>query len=486
MFLPILPHPGSRQVLVSAGLIVALALPGCGDDPAAPTPVTPPVGLQPSAPTPVISPFGLQISAGTIPFDSLELVRDGRIGLVATLIAEDVQLLNPVNLVWTSGEPQVAAIDGNGVVTAVSEGTTKIFATAADQVDTVVVTVTTVEFVSLSGSGGTFCGLNGEGKAYCWGQNTGNAVLPASGFPVPVDGGLSFSDIDVGNWVTSEQSIAACGVTTNGEIYCWNTDGPERVESQLTFTSVSAGWGHACALTTAGKIYCWGVNLYGQLGDGTTIDRATPTPTIAGDHVFVEVSAASDHTCALTNLGEAYCWGQNSYGQVGTGSNEPGEITTPVRAAAAYQFKRIAVGFHDFSCGMTLADELLCWAHNDLAQLGRGFTSNYELDPAPPAGLPLASDVDGDAYHACAVDPSGAGYCWSAWGGKGELGDGNSTASMVPVQVVGSLQFQTIQTASSSSCGLTPDGLVYCWGWNLLYEPDERSHPEPVLLLGSS
>jgi len=454
----------SRHAPATACLLVTMALSACDDEPAAPTPVAPLIGLE--------------ISADTIPFDSVELVRDGQIRLAATLIREDARLPNPLSLTWTSSDPEVAAVDEEGVLSALSTGTTQIIATAADQVDTAVVVVTTVNFVALSGGGGAYCGLSENGRAFCWGLATGNAILPTSTFPVPVDGGLRFSDIDVGNWVDM------CGVSTAGAVYCWNTSGPERFDSEESFTSISLGGSHACAVNIHGEIYCWGSNWAGQLGDGTTAESVTPTRVTAGDAVFVEVSAARDHTCALEDTGVAYCWGDNNYGQLGTGTDQPGSSAVPVQAAPGHLFKRIVVGYHDYTCGITLNDDLLCWAHNDLAQLGRGFRSREEFQPASPSGLTTAKGAHGYVGHTCAVALDGSGHCWGVYASNGQLGDGRSTASMVPVRVLGDLEFQTIQTASGSSCGLTTGGQVYCWGWNLGVGPDDSNSAEPVLLAG--
>lgn len=112
-----------------------------------------------------------------------------------------------------------------------------------------------------------------------------------------------------------------CGITTQGEAYCWGSnaygslgysptavDGklaPGAVAGGLRFTSVNAGLIHTCGLTAAGAAYCWGHNGAGEIGDGTTTDRATPTQ-VAGGLVFAVLSTdASDDTCGLTTAGAA-------------------------------------------------------------------------------------------------------------------------------------------------------------------------------------
>src|SRR4051812_31405788 len=92
----------------------------------------------------------------------------------------------------------------------------------------------------------------------------------------------------------------------------------------LSFHEVSVGRGHTCGLTSDGKAYRWGSNHWGELGDGTTIQRLTPV-LVAGGLKFIHLAAGGGFTCGLRQLGRvtrAYCWGSNSVGQLGTGTNQ--------------------------------------------------------------------------------------------------------------------------------------------------------------------
>jgi alpha-tubulin suppressor-like RCC1 family protein len=81
------------------------------------------------------------------------------------------------------------------------------------------------------------------------------------------------------------------------------------LSGSVEFQMISAGGWHSCALTDAGDAYCWGWNIDGQLGDGTTNDQAEPTQVLAGGMRFQMIAAGHVHSCALTGAGDTYCWG---------------------------------------------------------------------------------------------------------------------------------------------------------------------------------
>jgi alpha-tubulin suppressor-like RCC1 family protein len=100
--------------------------------------------------------------------------------------------------------------------------------------------------------------------------------------------------------------------------------------SGLVFVRVISGWYHNCGLTATGAAYCWGFNFTGQLGDGTTTDRHTPTP-VAGGLTFASLALGVNHTCGVTTAGDLYCWGSNAFGQLGDGTTIDRAVPTAVK-----------------------------------------------------------------------------------------------------------------------------------------------------------
>ena len=229
-----------------------------------------------------------------------------------------------------------------------------------------------------------------------------------------------------------------------------------------TATSVAVGYAHACAVTPGGGVRCWGDNSYGQLGDGTTTRRATPTPVSGLSSNVVAATAGETHSCVVTSVGAVLCWGRNSDGQVGDGATTQRLTPTPVVGLSSGTAAVAAGNAH--TCALTTGGAVACWGDNSRGQLGDGTVLDRPI-PVPVSTLPGGvTAIAAGADFTCALRTGGGVQCWGAnWGGQ--LGDGTTTSSAVPTEVSGLSSGATrIAAGGGHACAITTGGSLSCWG----------------------
>jgi alpha-tubulin suppressor-like RCC1 family protein len=361
-------------------------------------------------------------------------------------------------------------------------------------------------FIQLT-AGNTYhtCGLTSDGVAYCWG-NDGNGQLGNGGVsldtqsPSPVDtstvpGNKAFIQLTGGGYHT-------CGLTAGGVAYCWGYDGhgelgnggtsvdtqsPSPVDTSATpvnkaFVKFTGGYGHTCALTSEGVAHCWGTDLNGQLGNGfSSQDEQSPslvdTSTIFGNKAFVQLTGGGYHTCGLTVEGVAYCWGTDLDGQLGNGgtsqnTQSPSLVDTSTIPGNKVFVQLTGGGYH--TCGLAAEGVIYCWGKDQYGQLGTGGISLEAqspslVDTSAIPGINAFVQIAGGYGHTCGLTAEGVVYCWG-WDGYGQLGNGGTsqdTQSPSPVDtstIPGNKAFVKLTGGNYHTCGLTAEGVAYCWG----------------------
>ena len=173
-----------------------------------------------------------------------------------------------------------------------------------------------------------------------------------------------------------------------GHAWCWGYDTygqvgdgpadqlfkhiPVAVASELSFTSLTAGSNHACGLDTAGQAWCWGWDMLGQVGDGPADQENKYAPIrVAGDLSFTSLAAGNLHTCGLDETGNAWCWGNDTYGQVGDGPADQAQKLSPVAVAGGVVFSSLTAG-GAHTCGVDITEQAWCWGTDENGQIGDG------------------------------------------------------------------------------------------------------------------
>jgi alpha-tubulin suppressor-like RCC1 family protein len=224
---------------------------------------------------------------------------------------------------------------------------------------------------------------------------------------------------------------------------------------------VSANSDTTCAIV-AGAAYCWGYNADGQVGNNSVLPALAPTLVAGLASGVTAISVGLGHVCAVAN-GAAYCWGDNSTGQLG--DNTVIDKHTPVAVSGlASGVTAISAG-DNHSCAIVNAS-IRCWGSNlGYGQLGDGTSSDSRVPVGVFGSNGGASAISAGHRHTCAV-ANGAGFCWGD-NTNGELGVGSSgNISRFPLMVSGFGSGVTaVEAGGAYSCGVV-NGAAYCWGFN--------------------
>lgn len=336
------------------------------------------------------------------------------------------------------------------------------------------------------------CHIRPNEEMLCWGANDrgqlGDGTTDTRSVPTSTTPAIRWRSVAVSRGATS--TAAMCGVTTGHELQCWG-DGtlaaapvPTAVPGAPAAGKVVLGTSHACALAIDQRIWCWGSNSAGQLGDGSNTTRLVPA-LVAVDRRFRDVGAGNGFTCGLSTVGEVWCWGSNSSGQLGTGSGVSSAV--PMRVASDLRFGELVAGQNQ-ACARALAGDWFCWGLDAFGAVSMGRSGVGRTDiPVPAVTTPGFTRLATNYNSSCALDDGGRAWCWG-FNGQRILGDPTLDGErQEPGLVATGLRFVEIATGDYATCGRTADGALHCWGFNLLSRvgvPDRSVQLDPVAVSG--
>ena len=329
---------------------------------------------------------------------------------------------------------------------------------------------------AIAAGAGTACALTADARVWCWGDNLygqlGSSTIPGSAVPSPV-GGLPSDVVSIAAGFShmcalTAEGRALCwgndewGQLGDGKSSSFNPTAVT-VDVPAGIAMIAGGEDHTCVVTEAGAALCWGSNGHGQLGDGTMTDSASPVPVKGLSTGVLAITAGFFHTCAITASHAAVCWGDNDFGQLGDGTTVQRSVPTPV-VGLSTGVTAIDAGrtYNSYAtCAVTSDGVGRCWGTGELGQLGDGSTID-SAKPVPVEGLAGVEQVSIGGDHACAVLSTHDAFCW---GEGGLVGDGSSTMRSVPVPIPGlSSTVSTLAVGGDFTCAVTLTGGVACWG----------------------
>ncbi|RVU42531.1 hypothetical protein EA187_15155 [Lujinxingia sediminis] len=250
------------------------------------------------------------------------------------------------------------------------------------------------------------------------------------------------------------------------------------VEVYFEWKDVVAGGAFSCGLSAVGQAYCWGVNTRGQLGDGTLEGRAEPR-AVQGDLRFERLSAGQSFACGLSAVGKTYCWGGNGAGQAGVPrTQDTTQVLVPTRLV-----RRMANGEEDvmlemfdsaaaYTCGVVASSQgVMCWGVNDNGQIARapgGEGDAFFDTPMPIGDTSFRAEQVATAHAmACAQRASGEIACWGNQDVmKLEFREDVANIVTSPALLATEVRFDVMEGGAQHFCGLNAAGELFCWGMN--------------------
>lgn len=315
------------------------------------------------------------------------------------------------------------------------------------------------------------CAIASDGIAYCWGKNNLGQLGDGTFVNKLVPTAISMSGALAGKRLLSMAASGGaehtCAIASDQRAYCWGSNGSGQLGNNSTINSstpvavvysgalkdktiksisTSGIIGHTCVIASDSQAYCWGNNNLGLLGDGTTNTSYVPVPVmrsgLLAGKIISDISTGDNNTCLISSDGFLYCWGANSSGAVGDGTVIDKLVPTAVDTSGVLSGKKLSKiyaggGNNGHPCVVASSD-VYCWGYGGLGALGNGSTNNSSV----PVGIDKTGILNGKniimmsvgADHVCTIASDKYSYCWG-WGGDGQLGNGTSVRSLVPVRV---------------------------------------------------
>jgi len=288
-----------------------------------------------------------------------------------------------------------------------------------------------------------------DGTLWTWGYNAngqlGDNTVISKSIPTQVSvGSINWKQVVSGGLHTA-------AIKTDGTLWTWgynangqlgdNTVISKSIPTQVSvgnanWKQVSCGSTHTAAIKTDGTLWTWGYNIYGQLGDNTTIQRNIPVQTSVGGTDWKQVTAGGNHTAAIKNNGTLWTWGLNNLGQLGNGTNGLNLFANPVEIGTATTWKQVACG-DVHTTAIKTDGTLWAWGSNGSYQLGIGGQNAQFPNPTEVFGGGTNwKQVTAGEFHSAAVKTDGTLWAWG-FNTDGQIGNGTTSQIATPVGVFG-------------------------------------------------
>jgi alpha-tubulin suppressor-like RCC1 family protein len=319
------------------------------------------------------------------------------------------------------------------------------------------------------------------GRVFVWGSNTAYQLgtgditndITKLNTPTEITSRFNFESSEVIQSINLGWS-SSTALTSNGRVFTWgdndygqlgdgtganeNRSSPFDITNRFVLdtnlnekiTYLSSSYYGSFALTSAGKIFAWGDNLYGQLGDNTTVNKNTPTNITSrfglhsGEVVTMISGAGDEHSVAITNQSRVFTFGRNNQGQLGNGNDLIASSPIPIDITSLFNLSseetiQTLTGGASFSIITTSLGRIMSWGGNFSGQLGNGNNTN-QFTPVNIANQFVLQDgesvksISSGHSQSFALTSVGRVFVWGA-NGSNQLGDGLTASRNVPFAI---------------------------------------------------
>ncbi len=223
---------------------------------------------------------------------------------------------------------------------------------------------------------------------------------------------------------------------------------------------MSAGGEYSCGIAGAGSLWCWGRNTWGQIGNGERGSEVTEPQQVGGATTWRRIAAGGASTCGIRGeRGLLYCWGLNNRGQLG---DETREVRTSPHKVPGSGWKSVDIGWYH-ACAVKGGGRLICFGDNAFGELGQGNTKQ-SLQRRRVPGEWRSVAVDG--WTTCGIKTNGSLWCWGR-NMLGQIGDASYVDRHRPVRIgADGARWKQVDVGWTSACAVRANGASFCWGRN--------------------
>ncbi|MBI5417584.1 Ig-like domain-containing protein [Candidatus Poribacteria bacterium] len=302
-----------------------------------------------------------------------------------------------------------------------------------------------------------------------------NGIKDISGNSLNMEYTYKFTTVkEIWTEIFSSGGNYTVGLRSDGTLWAWgrnnygqlgdgttiNKSIPTYIDADTTWIAIACGNEHTIGLINNGTLWAWGRNNFGQLGDSTTINRFTPSK-IGTDSNWEAIACGDNHSLGLRADNTLWAWGRNIYGQLGNGTNV--DKITPTQIGADNTWFAIACG-SEYTIGLKNDSTLWAWGRNAYGQLGNG----TNIDKTIPTQIGMDTTWIAMACgkeHTIGLKNDSTLWAWGR-NNYGQLGNGTNIDKAMPIQIGMDTTWVAIACGDNHSLGLKADGTLWTWGNN--------------------